>query len=34
MNDNIMKFFNIVNSIFSAIIVGISELFSELNPKS
>lgn len=28
MNDNIMKFFNIVNSIFSAIIVGISELFS------
>ena len=28
MSDNILKFFNIVNSIFSAIIVGISELFS------
>ena len=28
MNENIIKFFNIVNSIFSAIIVGISELFS------
>lgn len=28
MNENIMKFFNIVNSILSAIIVGISELFS------
>lgn len=28
MNENIIRFFNIVNSIFSAIIVGISELFS------
>ena len=28
MNENIIKFFNIVNSIFSAIIVGISGLFS------
>ena len=28
MNENIIKFFNIVNSVFSAIIVGISELFS------
>ncbi len=27
MNDNIIKFFNFVNSIFSTIIVGISELF-------
>lgn len=28
MNENIIKFFNVINSIFSAIIVGISELFS------
>ena len=28
MSDNILKFFNIINSIFSAIIIGISELFS------
>lgn len=27
MNDNIIKFFNFVNSIFNTIIVGISELF-------
>ena len=28
MNNNIIKFFNFVNSVFSTIIVGISELFS------
>lgn len=28
MNDNIVKFFNIVNTTLSAILVGISELFS------